>query len=172
MHITKHIQNPVGAGIAQWYSAGLRAGWSGVRVPAGGGNFSLHHRVQTCSGAHQAFYSMGNRSSFPGDKTAGVVKLTTYLHLVPRSRMGGAIPPITQYASIAWCSVKAQIKFYLFIHDQIIIAVSDYTLRADERGVSCKCCPWARLSPGKSPYTSLLFHQTTHPSLYLKLITF
>jgi hypothetical protein len=35
------------AGVAQWYSAGLRTGQSGVRVPAGVGNFSLHHRVQT-----------------------------------------------------------------------------------------------------------------------------
>jgi len=38
----------------QWYSAGLRAGWSGVWASAGAGNFSLHHRVQTGPGAHQA----------------------------------------------------------------------------------------------------------------------
>jgi len=49
-----------GAGIAQWYSAGLRAG-----------NFSLHHRVQTGSGAHPASYPMGTRGSFPGGKAAG-----------------------------------------------------------------------------------------------------
>jgi hypothetical protein len=29
-----------GAGPAQWYKAGLRIGWSGVRVPTGAGNFS------------------------------------------------------------------------------------------------------------------------------------
>jgi hypothetical protein len=34
------------------------------------------------------------------------VKLTTHLHLVPRSRMIGAIPPLPQYAFMAWCSVK------------------------------------------------------------------
>jgi hypothetical protein len=33
-----------GAGIAQWYRAGLRAAGSGVQVPAGAGNLSLHHR--------------------------------------------------------------------------------------------------------------------------------
>jgi hypothetical protein len=44
-----------GGGIAQWYSAGLRAGWSEVRDPAGAGKFSLHHRVQTGSGAHPAW---------------------------------------------------------------------------------------------------------------------
>jgi hypothetical protein len=28
-----------GAGIVQWYSAGIRAGWSGVLFPPGAGNF-------------------------------------------------------------------------------------------------------------------------------------
>jgi hypothetical protein len=37
-----------------WYSAGLRAAWSGVRVPAGARNFSLQHHVQTGFGAHPA----------------------------------------------------------------------------------------------------------------------
>jgi hypothetical protein len=39
-------------GIAGGY--GLVAGGSGARFPGGGGNFSLHHRVQTGSGAHPA----------------------------------------------------------------------------------------------------------------------
>jgi hypothetical protein len=60
-----------GAGILQWYSAGLRTGGSGVRVPAGIGNFSLHQRVQTDSEAHPASYSMENRGSFLGGRAAG-----------------------------------------------------------------------------------------------------
>jgi hypothetical protein len=44
----------IGAGIAQWYSAVLRTRLSGVRVPAGAENFSLHRHVQTGSGAHPA----------------------------------------------------------------------------------------------------------------------
>jgi hypothetical protein len=44
---------------------------SRVRFPAGAGNFSLHHRVQNGSGAHQASYTMGTKSSFPGGKAAG-----------------------------------------------------------------------------------------------------
>jgi hypothetical protein len=60
----------MGAGIAQWHSAGLRAVWSGVWIPAGAGNIPLHHRVQTSSGAHTASYPMGTRGSFPGGKTA------------------------------------------------------------------------------------------------------
>jgi len=34
------------------------------------------------------------------------MKLTTHIHLVPGSRMRGAIPPLPQYAFMAWCSVK------------------------------------------------------------------
>jgi hypothetical protein len=42
---------------------------AGVRVLAGAGNFSLHQRVQTSSGAHPASYPMGTRGSFPvGDR--------------------------------------------------------------------------------------------------------
>jgi hypothetical protein len=63
---------PVGAGIAQWYSTGLRAGWLGVWVPAGAGNLSLHHRVQTGSVAHPASYPMGTTGSFPGGKAASI----------------------------------------------------------------------------------------------------
>jgi hypothetical protein len=60
-----------GVGIAQRYSAGLPAGWSGFHVPTGARNFSLHHRVQTGPGAHSASYPMGRRGPFPGGKAAG-----------------------------------------------------------------------------------------------------
>jgi hypothetical protein len=55
-----------------------------------------HHRVQNGSGAHPASYPMGTRGSFPGVKRPGV-KLTTHLHLVPRSKNEGnytSTPPI------------------------------------------------------------------------------
>jgi hypothetical protein len=44
---------------------------SRVRFPAGAGNFSVHHRFQTGSGVHPAFYPMGTRGSFSGSKAAG-----------------------------------------------------------------------------------------------------
>jgi hypothetical protein len=59
------------AGIGQWYSTELQAGWSGVRVPAGAGNCYLYRRVQTGSEAHPASYPMGTKGSFSGSKAAG-----------------------------------------------------------------------------------------------------
>jgi hypothetical protein len=49
-----------------------------VRFPEGAGSFSLHHRVQNGSGAHPTSYTMGS--------SGRDVKLTTHLHLVPRSK--------------------------------------------------------------------------------------
>jgi hypothetical protein len=56
-------------GIALGY--GLDDRRSTVRLSAGAGNFSLHHRVQNGSGAHPASYPMGTRGSFPEGKAAG-----------------------------------------------------------------------------------------------------
>jgi hypothetical protein len=47
------------------------------------------------------------------------MKLTTHLHLVPRSRMRGAIPPLPQHAFMAWCSFKkaqGQLYIHTYIH--------------------------------------------------------
>jgi hypothetical protein len=56
-------------GIALGY--GLDDRGSRVRFPAEAGNFSLHHRVQTGSGAHPASCPVGVRGSFPGVKRQG-----------------------------------------------------------------------------------------------------
>jgi hypothetical protein len=56
-------------GIALGY--GLDDRGSRVRFPAGTGNVSLHHRVQTGSGTHPASYPMGTGGSFHGGKAAG-----------------------------------------------------------------------------------------------------
>jgi len=46
--------------------------------------------------------------------------LTTHFHLVPRSKTPGAIPPLPQYAFMAWCSVKVQGKFTLHFIDEVL----------------------------------------------------
>jgi hypothetical protein len=58
------------------------------------------------------------------------VKLTTHLHLVPRSRMSGVIPPLPQYASMVWCSVKkAQGQLYLYLKAwRLILRFTHFTI--------------------------------------------
>jgi hypothetical protein len=49
----------------------LRAGRPGFDSRQGQGYFSLRHHVQTGSGAHPAFYTMGTGGSLPAGKAAG-----------------------------------------------------------------------------------------------------
>jgi len=44
------------------------------------------------------------------------VNMTIHFHLVLRSRMHGAIPPLPQYVFMAWCSVKAHGKLYFTVY--------------------------------------------------------
>jgi hypothetical protein len=39
--------------------------------------------------------------------------------------MCGAIPPLPQYAFMAWCSVKAQGQFYLLIFSEYQMDISE-----------------------------------------------
>jgi len=57
--------------------------------------------------AHPASYPMGTRGRFPWWQSGRDLKLTLYFNLVPRSRMHGGIPPLSQYAFVAWCSGKS-----------------------------------------------------------------
>jgi hypothetical protein len=62
-------------------------GWTvGVRFPAEARDFHLLHNVQTGAGAHPAFSPMCTGVLFAGESGRGL-KVTTHLHLVPRSRM-------------------------------------------------------------------------------------
>jgi len=88
----KCIKSEVGAGIAHWYRTGVQAGWSGVWFPTGAWNFSVHHRVHNGSGS-QGLFSWG--------WSGCGMKLTTHLHLVQRSRLRGAIPPLPLYVFMA-----------------------------------------------------------------------
>jgi hypothetical protein len=79
---------------------------SRVRFSAGAGNFYLHHRVQTRSGAHPASYPMGTRGSFPGGKVAGAWSWPLTSIYFRGQRMRGAIFLLSQYAFMAWYLVK------------------------------------------------------------------
>jgi hypothetical protein len=57
------------------------------------------------------FLSNGYRRIFPHRYSGQGVKLTTHLHLVPRSRMRGAIRPLPHTSFMAWHLVKHREKF-------------------------------------------------------------
>jgi len=42
------------------------------------------------------------------------VKLTTYIHLVPRLRMCGAISPLLQYVFMVWFIIEQDIHFVVW----------------------------------------------------------
>jgi hypothetical protein len=69
--------NVLSSGKSRDGSVGITLGYgldergSRVRFPTGAGNSSLHHRVQTSSGAHPASYPMCTRGSFLGVKRPG-----------------------------------------------------------------------------------------------------
>jgi hypothetical protein len=52
------------------------------------------------------------------------VKLTTHLHLVPRSRMRGAIPPFLQYVFMAWYLVKHRDNIAYTLHLPLEIPIT------------------------------------------------
>jgi len=54
------------------------------------------------------FYTLFTLNIIVNDINGRVVKVTSHLHLVPRSRIRGAISPLFRFALMAWCSVKAQ----------------------------------------------------------------
>jgi hypothetical protein len=77
--------------------------------------FSLSLRSDRFWGP-QSLLSNGLQRLFPWGQSGRGVKLTTHFHLIPTSRMRGAIPPLPQYAFMAWYSVKEEGQFYLYLY--------------------------------------------------------
>jgi len=86
-----------------------------VRFLKGDGNFSLHRRVQNGSGAQTASYPMGTGGSFSGGKAAGAWSWPLTSIYCRGQSMRGAIHPLPQYASMAWCLVKHWDNFTFFM---------------------------------------------------------
>jgi hypothetical protein len=97
-------------GIALGY--GLDDRGSMVWFPTGAGNFSLHHRVQNGSGAHQASYPMGTGGSFPGSKAAGAWSWP--LPSIAEVKNAWSYTSTPQYVFMEWCLVKHRDNFTLF----------------------------------------------------------
>jgi hypothetical protein len=82
------------AGIAQWYSSGLQLGWSGVRVPAGAGNFLFTTTCRPALGPTQLHIKWVTEALSLGVKRPGRQADHSSLHLAPSSRKRGAITPL------------------------------------------------------------------------------
>jgi hypothetical protein len=65
-------------------------------VPGTGKGFPLPHIICTCPGGQTSFVQW-LPGPLPWVKVAIAMKLTTYLHLVPRLRMCGAVPSFLIY---------------------------------------------------------------------------
>jgi len=120
-----------GAGLAQWYSAGL---WAG--------NFSVHHRIQTGSGSHTPSCAMGKetkqyntqvtrwgrkspcRFSVSPEEISEVKRpeRKTNHSFTSGAEMRGAILPLPQYAFMTLCSVKRKHRGYSFTRCRGVIS--------------------------------------------------
>lgn len=67
---------------------------------AGARHFSLSCHIQSGSGANPASCPMGTRGSAPKGKARRSVKLTTYFHLVPKSRKNEVVLPLLSTSSL------------------------------------------------------------------------
>jgi hypothetical protein len=91
-------------------------GWTtGVRLPAGAGDFSLNYCVQTGSDAHPASYPMGTGVFSPGIKRPG----HEADHSPPSSaeiKNEWSYSSAHPYVFMVWCSVEHRDKFTLPYH--------------------------------------------------------
>jgi hypothetical protein len=90
-------------GIAQsvhWLGYGL---YDRGSIPGRDKELFLRHRVQTASLGPLSLLSKGYSRIFPREWSERNVKLITQLHLVRRSRMRAAIPPLLQCVFMPWC---------------------------------------------------------------------
>jgi hypothetical protein len=104
-----------------------------VGFPARTRNYSLIHTVQTDSGTHPVSYPMSTGVSFSGESGWGV-KLTTHLHLVPRSikvelwlhspiRLHGVVlHKLSTRTTLLFCLKCTEIHICLLLHKNVKLA--------------------------------------------------
>jgi hypothetical protein len=86
----------------------------GVRVPKGSGNFSPHHGVIPALVPNQPLIQWVPGALSPGVKRPGreADQSHSYNAKVKKAR---SYTSTSQYAFMAWCSVKAQGQLYLYL---------------------------------------------------------
>jgi len=91
---------------------------TGVQFPTGSGNFSLHHPVQSSSGAYQGSYPIGNGGSF-----LAITQLGHEIdHLPPSNaevKNAWSYISTLRYVFMAWRLVKHRDNFtFTFLFDE------------------------------------------------------
>jgi len=111
LHISYHnislVAFLVGTATTQW------AGRSVVWIPLRTRKFLLLHNVQTDSGVHPAFYSVGTWV-FPGSRGWGM-KLTTRLHLESTLGIHVAVPSLPECAFMTWTRTTLDLSLLLLL---------------------------------------------------------
>jgi len=111
LHVSYHkislVVFLVGIVTMQW------AGRSVVRIPLQTRKFLLLHNIQSDSGVHPAFHSMGTWV-FPGSSGWGM-KLTTHLQQESTLRIRGAVPPLTLCAFMTWTRTTLHLPLPIFL---------------------------------------------------------
>jgi hypothetical protein len=100
------------------YSTGLQTGRLrfSCSIPGRGWEFFSSPPCPEQLWGPPSLLSNGYQGFFPLGQSSQGVKLTTHLHLVPRSQMSGAIPLLPQYIFMAWCLVKHRENFTFIFH--------------------------------------------------------
>jgi hypothetical protein len=106
--INIYITTWSGAGIAQWCSAGLRAGWSGFRVPVGARHFFFTTASRPALGPTQPHVQW-----VPEALSLEVKRPGRGADYSPKSsaeiKNAWSYTSTPQYTSMAWCLVKTKI---------------------------------------------------------------
>jgi len=100
-------------------SPGIALGYGlddrGSQPPPGGWEFfSSPSRPKRFWGPPRLL-SNGYQGLFTRGWSGRGAKLTTHLHLLPRSKISGTIPPLPQYVFMAWCSVQKKHRKFTFV---------------------------------------------------------
>jgi hypothetical protein len=90
------------------------------------GNFLFTTVSRQVLGAHPAFYPVGTRGSVPGSKAAGAWSWPLTLHLVPSSRIRGAIPLLRHTPSWRGAQLKHRDNLSLLLCLTLLIETATY----------------------------------------------
>ena len=124
-------------------------------ILGGARELSLLQNTQTSSSAHPA----SNSSFFCGNKVASADSLTTHIHVEPRLKISGAVPPLNLSATMAHIGTT---WFYLYLLPMYV------SLKKSHPFWSYKGTLLYITYPSHAHYMTHLFH--LHWSIYINIM--